>query len=70
MLVEFYELEIVFVYYFDLYWLVDLEELEFMGICDYFGDGIIVLVEWFEKGVEYLVLFDIVISINIDFVGC
>jgi len=49
--------------------LADPEELEFMGIRDYFGDGTIALVEWSEKGAEYLASPDIVISINIDPAG-
>lgn len=68
-MVEFYELDGVNIYYFDLYCLVDLEELEFMGICDYFDLGVVVFIEWLEKGGEYLVFLDLVISINIMLLG-
>lgn len=68
-LVEHYSYNNKTVYHFDLYRLGEAEELEYMGIRDYFHRKAVSLIEWPEKGRGYLPKADIDIKIYYEHEG-
>lgn len=61
-LVECYETSLGVIYHFDLYRLNDNEELEAIGVRDYFNDNAVSLIEWADRMRETLPAPDIVLD--------
>jgi tRNA threonylcarbamoyladenosine biosynthesis protein TsaE len=54
------------IFHFDLYRLEEPEELEQIGIREYFTENAIVLIEWPDKGVGYLPPPDMILELEIS----
>ena len=63
-LVEPYSFSELTVFHFDMYRLGDPEELEFIGVRDYFGPNSISLVEWPEKAAGWVPAPDIEVFLH------
>ena len=65
-LVEEYALQTHKIYHFDLYRVNDPEELDWMGIQDYFTDDVICFVEWPEMGAGLLPVPEIILQLSVE----
>lgn len=63
-LVEPYIFDNVKLYHFDLYRLSDPDELEYIGIRDYFSENAWSFIEWAERGINIIPQADLIIKLN------
>jgi tRNA threonylcarbamoyladenosine biosynthesis protein TsaE len=64
-LVESYELADRRIHHFDLYRITDPEELEYIGLDEYFDGGALCLVEWPERGAGVLPVADLELRLSV-----
>lgn len=65
-LVESYQLTAaITIHHFDLYRIHDISELDDLGFRDYFTENAICLIEWPERGLEYINHVDLAVSLLI-----
>ncbi len=65
-LVEPYDVAGVHIYHFDLYRLGDPEELEMIGIRDYFDGHALCVLEWPERGSGMIPLPDLTVNLAVE----
>ncbi|MDQ2993863.1 MAG: tRNA (adenosine(37)-N6)-threonylcarbamoyltransferase complex ATPase subunit type 1 TsaE [Pseudomonadota bacterium] len=65
-LIETYEVNDKKIFHVDLYRLTDPDELEFIGLSDYFTNDTIGLIEWPERGADFLPAPDLICRITIE----
>lgn len=63
-LVEPYELATGKIFHFDLYRLIDPDELEHIGFSDYLSEAKLCIIEWPENGGSYIPMPDITVAIS------
>lgn len=68
-LVEPYKLDLGKIFHFDLYRLIDPEELEHIGFSDYLSEANLCIIEWPENGGSYIPQPDITIDISLYELG-
>ena len=64
-LVESYTTPSICIYHLDLYRLQDPEELEYIGIRDFFDEKALFLIEWPERGNTAIPSADLIVSIDV-----
>jgi len=66
-LVEQYNLADRPIFHFDLYRLIDPEELDYLGLDDYLSHNSLCIIEWASQGGDFLPKPDLIITLNYEF---